>query len=165
MENEEAVKLLNVSRLNAAMAYIRTKQYSKAIENTTKVLEKEPNDLKGLYRRGLAYLEIQEFSKAQADLELLLKLDPQNAGGKQELLRLKTSVAEIKKKEKKVFGKIFASSYYEDMQPEKKSDKKVDEEYKPISSSDEDEPKEATKIEEPKKEETKIEVEPTQPSA
>lgn len=51
------------------------------------------------------------------------------------------------------------------MQPEKKSDKKVDEEYKPISSSDEDEPKEATKIEEPKKEETKIEVEPTQPSA
>jgi Tfp pilus assembly protein PilF len=65
LENEEAVKLLNVSRLNAAMAYIRTKQYSKAIENTTKVLEKEPNDLKGLYRRGLAYLEIQEFSKAQ----------------------------------------------------------------------------------------------------
>jgi len=49
------------------MAYLRTKQYSKAIENTTKVLEKEPNNPKGLFRRGVAYLEQQEYGKAQVN--------------------------------------------------------------------------------------------------
>lgn len=34
---------------------------------------------------------------------------------------------EAKKKEKKVFGKIFSSNYYEDMQPEKKDPKKAEE--------------------------------------
>lgn len=31
LTTEEAVKLLAVARLNAAMAYLRTKQYSKAV--------------------------------------------------------------------------------------------------------------------------------------
>ena len=99
-------------------------------------------------------------------MELLLKNEPDNADAKKELTRLKKSLIEAKKKEKQVFGKIFASKFYEDMQPEKKGEKKGDEEYKPImSSSDEDEPKtKATpntpKAEEVKKEETKVEVEP-----
>jgi hypothetical protein len=51
-------------------------------------------------------------------------------------LRLKRSVAEAKKKEKKVFTKIFSSNYYEDMQPEKKKEDPT--EYKKIDSEDEE---------------------------
>lgn len=71
LTNEEAVKLLNVCRLNAAMAYLRTKNYSKTIEHTTKVLEKEPNNSKGLYRRGVAYLEKEEFAKSQVSFSVI----------------------------------------------------------------------------------------------
>lgn len=77
------------------------------------------------------------FLLSQADFELLLKNEPEDANAKKELLRLKKAVAEAKKKEKKVFGKIFASNYYEDMQPGKSEPKKGEEEYKPIESSSE----------------------------
>jgi Flp pilus assembly protein TadD len=47
------------------MAYLRNKEYSKAVENAGKVLEKDPNNAKGLFRRGVAFLELQDFDKAQ----------------------------------------------------------------------------------------------------
>jgi len=116
-DSEEGKKLLSVCRLNATMAYLRNKQYTNAVEYSGKVLDKDPNNAKGLFRRGVAYIELQDFDRAKTDLELLLKNEPENADAKKELLRLRKSVAEARKKEKKVFGKIFSSNYYEDMQP------------------------------------------------
>ena len=58
---------------------------------------------------------------------MLIKNEPENVDAKNELLRLKRAVAEAKKQEKKVFGKIFASNYYDDMQTAKKDEKKEDE--------------------------------------
>lgn len=48
-------------RLNAAQSQIKTGQYSEAITNCTKVLEKDANNLKALYRRGVSYLKSQDF--------------------------------------------------------------------------------------------------------
>lgn len=52
------------------------------MDNTTKVLQKDPNNSKGLFRRGVAYLELQDFTKAAADLELLVKNEPENNDAK-----------------------------------------------------------------------------------
>lgn len=85
---------------------------------TTEVLNKDPNNSKALFRRGVAHLELQDFTKSKADLDLLSKNEPDNADVKKELVKLRAAQAEARKKEKKVFGKIFASNYYEDMKPE-----------------------------------------------
>jgi tetratricopeptide (TPR) repeat protein len=78
IDSEDAAKLKQVSRLNAAMAYLKIKQYSKAIESASEVLKKDPNNPKALFRRGVAYIETQSYDKAKTDLELLSKNEPEN---------------------------------------------------------------------------------------
>jgi len=53
-ESEEAVKLLRGVRLNLSLMYCNEKNYDEAIEQATKVLEKDENDLKALFRRATA---------------------------------------------------------------------------------------------------------------
>jgi Tfp pilus assembly protein PilF len=54
--------------MNACQAYIKTKQYSKAISLSTKVLKDDPENLKMLFRRGVAYLGNQDFDLAKTDI-------------------------------------------------------------------------------------------------
>jgi predicted Zn-dependent protease len=42
----------------------------------------DPKNVKGLYFRGNAYLEMQEFQKSVECLEILVKTDPNHADGK-----------------------------------------------------------------------------------
>lgn len=55
-------------RLNTAQSQIKIGEYSEAIKNCTKVLEKDNTNLKALYRRGLSHLKSQDFEKAQVTL-------------------------------------------------------------------------------------------------
>jgi hypothetical protein len=45
--------------LNLAQAAIKANDFSSALTNCTKVLEKDNANIKALYRRGVAYLKIQ----------------------------------------------------------------------------------------------------------
>lgn len=47
--------------MNASQAYLKTKNYSKIIELCTKILKGDPDNIKSLYRRGLAYSGNQDF--------------------------------------------------------------------------------------------------------
>lgn len=64
-DNVEALEILKVLRLNAAQSQIKAGEYTEAVSNCTKVLEKDASNLKALYRRGVAYTKSQDFSKAQ----------------------------------------------------------------------------------------------------
>ena len=52
---------MKVLRLNAAQSHIKAGEYSEAISYCTNVLEKYSNNLKALYRRGVAYTKNQDF--------------------------------------------------------------------------------------------------------
>lgn len=62
---ESALNIIKILRMNASQAYIKTKQYTKAIDLASKVLKDDPNNLKTLYRRGVAYLGNQDFDLAK----------------------------------------------------------------------------------------------------
>ncbi len=62
--------MLNILRLNISQAYLKINKNSDVIDNCTKVLKEEEGNLKALYRRGLAYIKIQEFEKAKVYLSL-----------------------------------------------------------------------------------------------
>ncbi len=56
------------SCLNLALCYLKVKEYHYAIKYCTQVIEKEQDNDKALYRRGLAYLHLGELNKAKTDL-------------------------------------------------------------------------------------------------
>lgn len=54
--------------MNLGLAYLKVEQYHYAIKYCTQVLEKDDENDKALYRRGMAYLGIGELNKAKQDL-------------------------------------------------------------------------------------------------
>lgn len=65
--------------LNAALCALKLKDVTACIRHASKALELDPQNIKGLYRRGTAYLE-KDLKKAKQDLMLAKQLDPENKG-------------------------------------------------------------------------------------
>jgi len=111
-EKEEADALNLSIHLNLAQCYIRLGTevtYRKAVFSCTSALEIQPNNVKALYRRALAYEAIKDFDSASQDVSKALTLDSTDA----DLIKLRHLidrhlVAE-KEKQKRVFSKMFAS--------------------------------------------------------
>jgi len=95
---------------NAAQCYINLLDYSSAIANCGKVLDKEPSNVKALYRRGLSRLKIGILDLAKKDLMAAYKVDPESKPVKAELKRLKVAVEQAKAKERAAFGGVFAKA-------------------------------------------------------
>jgi len=111
-------KALYVSCLsNAAMCYSKLEDWVDSIDacNTILKLEGESQNIKALYRRGLANLKTGRFTEAKADLMTAYKIDNTNKDIRRALAQLKKAVAESKKKEKAAYGGIFGKvSMYDD---------------------------------------------------
>ena len=58
------------------MCHMKLEQYVEAIEKCKKVLTKDPNNVKALFRRGSAYARTQDFDEAKADLIKAASLAP-----------------------------------------------------------------------------------------
>jgi peptidylprolyl isomerase len=92
---------------NAAMCYIKLKEWSDAIRACNQVLEmqsEEATNIKALYRRGFARMHLGLYKEAKADLMAAYKLDNANKEVRKALAQLKEEVANSKKKEKATFG-------------------------------------------------------------
>ncbi|XP_072145937.1 uncharacterized protein [Dermacentor andersoni] len=64
--------------LNLAACQLQNYTYDHAVENCTLALEIDPNNVKALYRRGTALIQLQEYERAKCDLEQAKHLDPKN---------------------------------------------------------------------------------------
>ena len=95
---------------NAAMCYIKNKDWAQAIRASNNVLEltAEKDNLKALYRRGLARIKLGLLKEAKEDLMAAYKIDPANKEVRRALQQLKDAAAESKRKEKEAFGGIFS---------------------------------------------------------
>ena len=71
---ELRLKLYN----NMAECHLRRKNYEHVITLCSKVLLKSPNNVKALYRRGIAYGNLKDFEKAVNDLKIVIALEPRN---------------------------------------------------------------------------------------
>lgn len=111
-------KALHVSCLtNAAMCYIKLKNWGEAIRACSHVLklEGESQNLKALYRRGVAKMNSGLLKEAKTDLMAAYKIDNKNKDVRKALAELKEALAESKKKEKATYGGMFGKvSMYND---------------------------------------------------
>jgi len=96
------------SRLNRALCYIKAGQCAKAEADCSKVLEKEPNNAKALYRRGRARHGSKQLTLARADLAAAAALLPKDAAVAQELRTVVEKIKEAKAKEKAAYAKMFS---------------------------------------------------------
>jgi len=69
------------------------------IENCNKVFEFDPKNEKALYRRGQAYLGIQEPEKAKSDFEEIIRNDPSNKAAQNSL---NVAISDIRKHTQRV---------------------------------------------------------------
>jgi peptidylprolyl isomerase len=95
--------------LNVAMCSIKLKEWADAVKACTSVLKMdfEEKNIKALYRRGLARINLGLLQEAKEDLMAVYNEDPQNKDVRKALASLKEAHAENKKKEKAAFGGIF----------------------------------------------------------
>ncbi|CAM9548458.1 unnamed protein product, partial [Heterosigma akashiwo] len=106
-ESDEADTLFTTSNLNAAQCYLSLKNYADAAAKAGEVIKKDPDNLKALYRRGLARLKMGLTAEAKTDLMAAYKLDNANKEVRRALQELKLALAEAKKREKAAFGGLF----------------------------------------------------------
>lgn len=110
-EIEEAGRPLYVSCWsNAAMCHIKEKEWvdaTRACDNVLAIDEEASSNIKALYRRGLARLNLGMFKESKADLMAAYKIDPKNKDVRRALADLKERHAQAKKKEKDAFSGIF----------------------------------------------------------
>jgi tetratricopeptide (TPR) repeat protein len=96
--------------LNLGLAYLKVKDFSLSVKYCSQALEKDPENDKALYRRGMAYLGSGFIEKAKADLTKAYEV----TNGKDQnvikaLHELKEKVAKNKVQEKELVKKMLLS--------------------------------------------------------
>ncbi|XAR48782.1 Peptidylprolyl isomerase [Bertholletia excelsa] len=108
-EEKQQAKLLKLtSYLNNAACKLKLKDYKQVEKLCTKVLEIDSRNVKALYRRAQAYIQLVDLDLAELDIKKALEIDPDNRDVKSEYRMLKEKVKEYKKKEAQFYGNMFA---------------------------------------------------------
>ncbi|CAJ1921462.1 unnamed protein product [Sphenostylis stenocarpa] len=106
-EEKKMAKTLKVAcNLNNAACKLKLKDYKEAEKLCTKVLDLESTNVKALYRRAQAYMQLSDLDLAELDIKKALEIDPNNRDLKLEYKTLKAKVKENNRKEAKFYGNI-----------------------------------------------------------
>ena len=98
-------KLKCQCHLNLAACYLKSEDYNKVTEHCTSALELEPENVKGLFRRGQAYAKLHEYDKAKQDFTKAQGLDQENKAVTNQIRQVDAAM----KKEKQMYQKMFSS--------------------------------------------------------
>ncbi|KAF7825857.1 peptidyl-prolyl cis-trans isomerase FKBP62 [Senna tora] len=108
-EEKKQAKALKVAcNLNNAACKLKLKEFKEAEKLCTKVLELESRNVKALYRRAQAYIQMADLDLAEFDIKKALEIEPDNRDVKLEYKTLKAKMKEYNKKEAKFYGNMFA---------------------------------------------------------
>ncbi|KAJ6839195.1 70 kDa peptidyl-prolyl isomerase-like isoform X1 [Iris pallida] len=120
-DEKKQSKVLKVTcNLNNAACKLKLKDYKQAEKLCTKVLENDSRNVKALYRRAQAYIQLADLDLAEIDIKKALEIDPDNRDVKLEYRTLKEKMKEYNKREAKFYGNMFAKmSKLEHMESDK----------------------------------------------
>ncbi|KNA19433.1 hypothetical protein SOVF_061710 [Spinacia oleracea] len=108
-EEKKQTKVLKIScNLNNAACKLKLKEYKPAEKLCTKVLEMDSMNVKALYRRAQAYMNLADLELAEFDIKKALEIDPENRDVKLEQKKLKEKMKEYNKKDAQLYGKMFS---------------------------------------------------------
>ncbi|KAK9082705.1 hypothetical protein Scep_029176 [Stephania cephalantha] len=126
-EKKQAKTLKAACNLNNAACKLKLKDYKQTEKLCTKVLEIESTNVKALYRRAQAYIQLADLDLAEIDIKKALEIDPNNRDVKLEYKVLKEKVKEYNKKDAKFYGNIFSKmSKLEHLEPSKSAAKEAE---------------------------------------
>nr|AFK48961.1 unknown [Medicago truncatula] len=107
-EEKKLSKTLKIaSYLNNAACKLKLKEYKDAEKLCTKVLDIESTNVKALYRRAQASMQLTDLDLAEIDIKKALEVDPDNREVKLEYKNLKQMVKEYNNKQAKFYGNMF----------------------------------------------------------
>jgi len=106
-EKVEGKKLKVPCYLNIAVSSAQLNDHKAVIENCNKALETEAMNVKALFRRGTAYIELKEHDLALTDLKLALEVDPGNNAIKNAIAVVNKCLSEQEKKDKLIYSRMF----------------------------------------------------------
>ncbi|KAJ6808071.1 70 kDa peptidyl-prolyl isomerase-like isoform X1 [Iris pallida] len=107
-EKKQSKVLKATCNLNNAACKLKLKDYKQAEKLCTKVLENDSRNVKALYRRAQAYMQLADLDLAEVDIKKALEIDPDNRDVKLEYRTLKEKMKEFNKKDAKFYGNMFA---------------------------------------------------------
>lgn len=115
------IQSLLVSLLgNSAMVLMKQEDWAGAVKCADNVLKTEPDNVKGLFRRGTCHSRLGNLEAGKEDLQRVVDLDPSNTAAKKELNELIKTLKLQKQKEKAAFAGAFSgSSMYADREKER----------------------------------------------
>lgn len=129
-QGDVQVKALLVSmQTNLSMVFYKQDKYRMSCDVAAKALEVDPDNVKALYRRAVAYRKTGDYDGALADLRQAAKLDPKNAAVRKDLVATKKELEASKKNQRKSLQKAFdsksgSSFLYDDKEAEQKRKEK-----------------------------------------
>ncbi|XP_076392726.1 tetratricopeptide repeat protein 9C [Megachile rotundata] len=92
---------------NMAGCQLNRKNYEYTISLCTKVLDKENNNVKALYRRGVAHGNLKDLEKAVDDLKIATALEPHNHTLKEQFLIYNKKLQEANQKFEDMVRRMF----------------------------------------------------------
>ncbi|CAN6242106.1 unnamed protein product [Urochloa humidicola] len=108
-DEKKQSKALKIScKLNNAACKLKMKEYREAEKLCTKVLELESTNVKALYRRAQAYIELVDLELSELDIKKALEIDPDNWDVKLVYKTLKEKMREYNRRDAKFYGNMFA---------------------------------------------------------
>ncbi|XP_040989350.1 peptidyl-prolyl cis-trans isomerase FKBP62-like [Juglans microcarpa x Juglans regia] len=130
-EEKKQAKVLKITcNLNNAACKLKLKDYKQAERLCTKVLELDSRNVKALYRRAQACIQLVDLDLAELDIKKALEIDPDNRDVKLEYKILKEKVREYNKKDAQFYGTIFSKM----TKVEQARSTKVEAKQEPVSS-------------------------------
>mmetsp|Transcript_32067 Transcript_32067/g.75229 ORF Transcript_32067/g.75229 Transcript_32067/m.75229 type:complete len:302 (-) Transcript_32067:34-939(-) len=114
---EERSKLALACCLNLAQCELKLELHLEAATHAEQVVQIEPNNVKGLYRLGQAYMHLGYLDKAQRALHKAASLEPTNRELRAQLEACQKKLQASEQKDRGSFGGMFnKGSLYEDRQ-------------------------------------------------
>ena len=92
-----------------AQCQLQLQAWAKAEELCDRVLQREPNHAKALYRRGTALMQLGEPTRARADLRVAYRAAPTDRGVRQLLDECERTVREEARQERAYTSRMFAA--------------------------------------------------------
>jgi len=92
---------------NMAICHLKRYNYQHVVSLCTKVLDKDGNNVKALYRRGVAYGSMGDNEKAIADLKVVLTLESNNHSAKEQFDVYNTRLQESIQRNKDMMKRMF----------------------------------------------------------
>jgi len=125
-EDQEAEEMRLTLHLNIAMCALKSNDFAETVSFSSKVLKVDSQNVKALYRRGVAHMALNNLEQAKTDFKVAMEKDPNNRDVRREMVKLKKLLEADKKRQKNLFGGFFGKVDMYDDKSEVEKDVELD---------------------------------------